>query len=97
MKKGWDFPAFFFNRAYQDFDSITRYIRDRFKDLLSDTRTSGQEAFKRSARNYIIKAAENRYNTGITLSKTFATPIERQTIIEYFFLLERFDLMNRPK
>lgn len=97
MEKGYGYTRFFFNRAYQDFDSITRYIRDRFKDLLSDTRTSGQEAFKRSARNYIIKAAENRYNTGITLSKTFATPIERQTIIEYFFLLERFDLMNRPK
>ena len=45
-----------------------------------------------------MQSAENRYKLGITLSQVFANiDISKQTIIEYFFLIEELDGMNKSK
>lgn len=42
--------------------------------------------------------AENHYKLGVTLSQAFPnTDISKQTIIEYFFLIEELDKMQPKK
>ena len=95
MEGGHGRSDFFFHHSYQGIDTIARYVRQRFSHLFEGLGLSGQEAFDKSARTVIIKNAETKYTNGIALSQTFAIDIEKQTIVEYFLLLERLEVMNK--